>query len=94
MTSVKWFLLITDLLFLHEKQALTLNLHVIILLLCRTLTQTATSFDAPIWCDRRGFDGRAVVVSTSLVTTTSVSDILALLFLFLLALLTPYFIHV
>jgi hypothetical protein len=89
-TSVQRLLLVVDLFLLHEKQTLTLNLDVVILLLSGSLAKTATAADTTLV---RGFGLSSCVVHGN-ATTARIGVVLALLLLFLLALLTPNLIYI
>jgi hypothetical protein len=90
MTSVQRLLLVVDLFLLHEKETLALNLNVVVLLLSGSLAKTATAADTTLV--------RRLRLSSSVVhgnaTTARIGVVLALLLLFLLALLTPNLIYV
>jgi hypothetical protein len=92
-TSIQRLLLIVDFLLLNKQKALTFDLDIIVLLLSRALAQTTATTNAAL----RGVT--LVVVTRVLValvgrSRSGISDILALLLLFLLALLAPDFINI
>ena len=92
-TGVQGLVVVADLLLFYEEEALTLDLHVVVLLLRGTLTEAAPPADTAF---RRGVlvavaDGLGVPVGRS---RPRVGDVLALLLLLLLSLLRPDLVHV
>lgn len=92
-TSVERLGLVADLLLLDQQETLALNLNIVVLLLRRSLPQTATATDTTL---ARGAVLAIGVALASIVSRarTGISDVLALLLLLLLSLLTPHLIDV
>jgi hypothetical protein len=97
--GVKRLVFIANFLFFNQEQALTLNLDIVVLLLSRTLAKAASAPDAAIranlWSATicTGVRTRGPIEASS-ASTPSIGDVLALLFLFFLALLIPHLIDV
>jgi hypothetical protein len=92
MACIQRLLLVRNLLFFNKKEALALDLNIVVLLLGGTLAETSTTAKTSL-CRV------AVIVARVLVALvgragSSISNILALLLLFLLALLAPDLINV
>ena len=91
-TRVQRLLLVTDLIFLDQQEALAFHFDVVILLLRRSLTKTATTANAAVRSDFLAFSigarvGASQFVVSAIVTRPGICDILALFLLFLLFLL-------
>ena len=94
MASIQRLLFVVDLVLLHQKQTLTLNLNIIILLLRRALLQAATSAKTAFLGSRGALWLRSSVIDSMDAATTLVGDILAFLLLLFLTLLSPNLIDV
>jgi hypothetical protein len=84
---IKWLLLIIDLFLLHEQQALTFDLNIVVLLLGGTLAQAATSANATLALSTLRL--RRCVVDGNVASAAGIGVVFPFLLLFLLAFLAP-----
>ncbi|KAJ8607307.1 hypothetical protein MRB53_040405 [Persea americana] len=92
MTSIQRLLLIIDLFFLHEQQALALDFNIIILLLCRSLSETASAAQSTTRLGPRVAAGGGIIDRG--IVVAAFRDILPFLLFFLLALLAPHLVDI